>query len=433
MRSLFNCFSRYLSMNNNSNYFQFLRRGELVFYFCFSLIFATVFFLPFQEISIANFHADDAGLISFLNRLDGFQAVMNFIFSPGGAHKFRPIAHLQWFVEGLLAPNLNFYIFYNLILISIICVQVIDIVREKINLIFGFSIIIFISLSKFSLYGIWNITGSFELLSAIIYLVLLKGIIKKKSIIILSFISILLLLTSEKYLPFVVFLPFILSYVDGTRVFSIKNIFFGPGVLLAFIILRVSLGIPIFVGTQTDSIVDSFNFLRVIKHYILSFFELFGISMGPGYLTGIDFIDWVPLATLYHERVYMFTLFIGAILFLFSWTNFIVRCFMLNKVVHALIFIFFLMILPASITFRLELRWLLPAFLTLLILMFSGAPIRPEMKNSSLSGFDYFKFYTFNIYGYCLALILFSLNYAYHWRGELFFAGKLIGLPLMGK
>jgi hypothetical protein len=81
--------------------------------------------------------------------------------------------------------------------------------------------------SKLLIYPVWNITGSFETLAAILFLLIVlttfSDVSSKNRLIILS---LMLICTSERYLPFLVALPVIYHYKNSQNNF-ITSIWYG--------------------------------------------------------------------------------------------------------------------------------------------------------------------------------------------------------------
>ena len=280
--------------------------------------------------------------------------------------------------------------------------------------------------SKLLTYSIWNITGSFESLAVIVFLsiaflMLSKSSRAKKYIIALALV---LILISERYLPFLVALP-VLYYYNHSQ----KNIFssFFSGVkysmviLVAYCFFRYLLDIPIIVGTQTDNIVESFSVIKFLSHIFKSYMEIFGLSTGPRYLTGFELVGWVPIDVLIKNTVYIFGFLISASLFFISIFYFFFKCYIKNKALFTFNLISLFLIMAASVTFRLELRWLLPSYLMLLLTFSSyNSYQKSDTLLFNITSFDRTLFVLFVLFS-----IVYNSYYAVFFRRSLYFAEKL--------
>ena len=192
-------------------------------------------------------------------------------------------------------------------------------------------------------------------------------------------------------------------------------------ILLIYFIFRYSLGMPLIVGTQTDNIVESFSVNKFSFHVIKSYGEIFGFSVGPKYLTGFEFVSWLPFNIVLKNTVYICGFFISFFLTAISVYYFFFKLFVKEKLVLLLNIICLLLIFSASITFRLEMRWLVPSFLMYLILLSS---FRPFVKRNS----DVFNIQLFDsmlFYSFILLSILSNFYYAIFFRRDVYFAGPL--------
>lgn len=280
--------------------------------------------------------------------------------------------------------------------------------------------------SKFLVYSVWNITGSFETLSAIIFLLIVfliynVNISAKKTLV---FLALLLILTSEKYLPFLLALPIVYYYNRSPQnIFKsiIVGIKYSLAILVAYFAFRYFSGIPLLVGTQTDNISESFSALRFFSHVLKSYLEIFGFSLGPKYLTGFEFVDWVPFNVLINDSIYIWGFFISVSLFIISLYYFLFKFYIKRKAVFVFNLIGFLLILAASITFRVEVRWLLPSYLMLLLLFSTCKSFETcDAECFNINLFDRTLFVSIVFF-----TILNDFYYAVFFRRGLYFAEKL--------
>jgi hypothetical protein len=394
-------------MNKNNKYFPL---------FIIYLLIGIVFYYPFGDTSISSFHADDGGLIAALSKADISNQYLNFIFNSAN-YKFRPIANLLYLINyELFGSRYNLYILFNIILISIFCLLVVKVSSRNTS---NFTISILsgsaIMTSVFCLYPAWNMTGSFEILAAILFfsLLIVQLDFKEKKLLI-YILSIFVVFTSERFLPAVIFLNFIM----GDRIKD--KIYNSAFIVTIFIGTRVALDIPFLVGTQTDNIKNSFDISRFMYFNVQSIFEIFGFSFGPKYLTGFEpplnssIIDIYNNKRIFKTLVFIFIGFVLNIL--------IVKKLFFGSKSKNLIFTYLLLamifIAAASVTFRLEMRWLLPAFA-----LYMGSIILYSNYNQKISG-------KFLIY---LTLIFFNVHnfyYAKYYRSDVYFARELHSISI---
>jgi hypothetical protein len=243
------------------------------------------------------------------------------------------------------------YIIFNILLIEIIVIYYLNIIRESGALVKIFSSIIIVT-SVYTVYPAWNITGSFESLSAIIFLLIINYVLKNNfSYKILLLLSILLILTSEKYLPFLIVMPFIIKLDNA--IYNLKYAFiYSFIIIISYVMMRYALSVPILVGTQTDAIHSSFDLYRFCSHFLKALFELFGFSTGPKYLTGFEVVDWAPISHLLQDRIYARGLLINCILLFFTMYILIYKIFDRKSSYFGLLLALLALTAAASITFR---------------------------------------------------------------------------------
>ena len=398
------------------------------YYLSMLFSFATLIFLyyPISDITLSYFHNDDLLLIGRLNNLSNLNQAINFIFNIE-YFKFRPIANLIYLIEYYaFSDNYNFYIIFNICLVLLANhIFLLFFVQEKKLLTCIFLSLILVS-TKFYLYTIWNITGSFEGVAIILFLLIVRTLFSNVETLgkRLIFLSLLLILTSERYLPFITLLPVLAYWKKSDKVMFWSVLLkakYSAVILSCYFAFRYLVGMPLIVGTQTDDVIESFSITRVFFHVIRSYSEIFGFSIGPKYLTGFEFVDWVPFNVLINDPIYIYGFIIGLLLLIFSFYYYIFKSFVGNKSVFLLNFIGFILIMAASITFRLELRWLLPSYL-MLLLLFS--------THSSVGSGDgkYSDVFTFNrtLFISVISLsVLHNIYYAIFLRRSLYFAEKL--------
>ena len=384
-----------------------------------------VFYYPTTTVSLDLFHYDDLMLMGRLNELNDIHATFNYIFS-FYYYKFRPVANLQYVIEHFFfANNYNAYLLYNICLVLVLNYIFLLFIYEKTGLFVCLLISLVMVTSRFITYPIWNITGSFETLAAIIFLQIVFFVFSdiKASKKRLIFLALMLIFTSERYLPFLVALPIIYHYKNSLDDFIVSILKVGKysiAILMAYVCFRYSMGIPIFIGTTDDNILESFSGARFFSHVLKAYSEIFGFSVGPKYLTGFEFIDWVPFSVLLTNTLYICGFFISLFLCVVSLYYFIFKCYVIQKSTLGLNLICLVLIMAASVTFRLELRWLLPSYLMLLLLFsYNRSYIKCIDGYFNIRLFDRTLFFTI-----IFLSIIYNVYYAIFFRRGLYFAEK---------
>lgn len=405
-------------------------------FFTLTFFLVCFFYYPTGEININHFHNDDYLLINSLANIDSVGNLMHFLFSTE-VYKLRPVANLLYFFEfRLFSFSYNYYLLFNFFLFAVLLTLFSKFFFQDLNLLIKILIASIAVTSKFFVYHFWNITGSFEILSLIIFVVILDLIFRpqqnqQSSRILLFLFSITLIFTNERYLPLILFIPFAQSAILEKNFFSgfkkIRPWIVSLSLFGFYISMRLFLGVPIFVGTQTSNIVEDFNLAIFLYHLICSFFEVFGFSTLPTHLSGYK--DFFNMPFYQWKNSYFYLHFIFAILFVF---NLYVTIFYRKRIASYLVFLF-LILISASVTFRLEMRWLTPAFVLILIFYsFAFRDLFKQKKHSNL--FD-----NSGVMNSCLIycfLFLFLLNNIYyikHYRDSLYFGGYFNNQTIINK
>jgi hypothetical protein len=391
----------------------------------FAFVTLMLFYYPTTSLSLDYFHNDDSRLMGQLNNLNDFHSTFNFIFSLEFS-KFRPVANFQYVIEHFIfLSNYGLYVLYNICLVVILNYIFLLFVYEKTSLLLCLMIPLILTTSKFVIFSIWNIAGSFESLAVIIFLLIVLSLFTgSKSPRRLTFLGLLLIFTSERYLPFLVVLPIIYYYINTENTF-IQSILSGAkysaAIVMTYFAFRYSLGLPLIVGTQTDNVIEGFSADKVASHVIKAYGEILGFSVGPRYLTGFEFASWVPFDALLNNTVYIRGLFISLFLLIVSVYYFILKCCVTQRAILGFSIICLMLILAGSITFRLELRWLLPSYL-MLLLTFSSYRSFGKCDDASFNirRFDRVIFFSFIFFS-----VLNNVYYAMFFRRGLYFAEKL--------
>ena len=377
----------------------------------FLLLMLTYF--PVISPTLDYFHADDSRLFAQLAIVYRDGTFFNFIFDPA-FFKFRPIANAQYLLEyAIFGGNLSLWILYNILLLSFACYLFIKLLEKRIAIFPLLLLLLLFIFSKFITYACWNLTGSFEALGLVLFLSILSVFgmenLKLRSYLFI-FLSLALILTSERYLPFVVLVPLLLYLSDSLirRKQFFTYVAISCTVVVAYLFMRYMLSVPLIVGTQTDNVLESFNFARLCFHFAKALGEMFGFNFGPTYLTGYEFPLWVPVGQWSrgaHSMLGLSVLAVISNLWLYFKAATKAKSYYLNAALIVLAF-------AASVTFRLEIRWLAPCYVALLLMIASNYNVDVKANNLLL----------------CFALlpsVALSLIYTLTLRGNLYFAGKL--------
>lgn len=394
-----------------TQYNLFLDYTDIYILFLCALI-SIFLYIPLGAVSINYFHNDDVRLINELSSISHTNDILHYVLSTE-FFKFRPISNLNWLIEYyIFGFNYKLYIYYNVLLNIIVCALLIRLFNIKSQFIKFFTATIYLS-SKYILYSIWNITGSFETLSLIFFILILHNIIKRNVLSVCIF-SVILILTSEKYLPFIVLTPIIMTVVAPPKERHAKPILVSLIIIILYALIRINLNVPIFIGTQTDNLLESFNFFRLISFVVQSLGHIFGISYGPTYLTGFDFRNLFQTGVLQSSGVNLLILTVSLSLLILIITVILT----LRKNIDNNIILFYIsgliMIIPASITFRLELRWLAPSFVSFLLGLMTSIDKHFLFKRND--------FKTKIIISTLIMFICCNLLFALHLRPQLYFS-----------
>jgi hypothetical protein len=406
-----------------------IRNNQFIWVSCLSGFLLFWLYYPVHSVSLSSFHNDDTRLIQAMSSIKNIPDIFSFIFDIS-IFKFRPLANFNYLIEYQLFGNFYpGYIAYNIALMAISAGLFFMIISKYLNNLGRYFILLTFLTSRFFTYSLWNITGSFETVALILFLLIIYLVMNRpdndrKSLICIILLGISLILTNERYLGFLIVLPLMAKdyFLNGIYFNSfIKKIICLTFILLSYILLRLSLHVPIFVGTQTDNIAESFSLERIIGYFIKAIFEVLGFSSGPKYLTGFEFVSWAPIATWPNSLLIVTS--VSIFLTALSLNN----LFSIIKRNNLGLFVaLFAMLLSASITFRLEMRWLAPAYTLLLILFAShGESLFLSLRKSGSIQISQPLWLRLHFSLILVLTFVINLYYAIHLRGNLYFAGEL--------
>jgi hypothetical protein len=368
--------------------------------------------------------ADDLGTWNFFN--SNRNNFFSFIFNTA-ANKFRPVFYSAFFaILSLIGNNiwlfgvflLIFNFFIAIILFLLFC-------KISKNIIISLCLSIAFILSRFAYYDITQAIGLMEamaLLFSVFMLYLLWRYLnteKIKYFWISVVVFLLLLLTHERFVT-LLFL-YLVTFLFLKRTSKRILLFFISTLPIIFI-----WGLKIFVlqirpldGTGGTDILQTFNITNFLQFLLSGWQYLFGINAGPAYLNGIS-SESVPQNINHLILIGCFCLLFIFILFgLLVLKN---RKIFFKKNINNFILFFsfiFLTLIAASVTFRLEMRWLYVPFVGLLFLL--AYIFRVVLKQSIIGKFCLFLI----VLWLCMIVqidIFYRSNYKnlYYWSSQTF-------------
>lgn len=318
--------------------------------------------------------SDDLGSWEFFNtNRDNF---FGFIFSTG-ANKFRPIFLSVFFVLlSLIGNEIWLFGVFNIIFSFLIAV-ILFLMFRKISksIIVSFCLGVAFILSRFAYYDITQALGLMEamaLLLSIIVIYLLWRYLNTENIkyfwTSLGLFT-MLIFTHERFLT-ILGVYFVLFLVLGLKRKNILLFIFSTiPVIFNFVLKIFVLQIRALDGTGGTNILQTFNISAFFQFFLSGWFYLFGVNAGPTYLNGIS-SEGVPqnintLISIGDICLLLITIFFGTSILK---SKIILSKKYINNFLLFFSFIFFTLI-AASVTFRLEMRWLYVPFVGLLFLL----------------------------------------------------------------
>lgn len=308
----------------------------------------------------------------FINRHNFIDFLLNI-----AANKFRPVLNLVLFVLFKLFGN-QIWLFdvFNLFLNFLIATTLLYIFYKlSRNLFVSTCLCCAYIVSRFAYYSISQVLGIMEALALFLAIILAylmwRYLNTQKINYYWASISVftLLIFTHERYISLLFFFLIILMILG----INWKNLIL---FIIATLPVILSLGLKLFVfnirpldGTGGTSILDTFNFSQFVGFVLSGIHYIFGVNSGPTYLNGISY-DIVPWYLNILICVGFMCLAVIGILLIIRFT----RDNKQNIMIYAkniVCFLAFLLstIIAASVTFRLEMRWLYVSFAGFLFLL----------------------------------------------------------------
>jgi hypothetical protein len=317
------------------------------------------------------FYGDD--LSSIIAYLDG-RAFTIKTFLLAGGEKYRPVTNLIFMLEAnVFAYKIVWYQLFNIFIYSS-CSLILFLLLKEItnNFITSLVLTLVMASSRFAGYIVSHAIGPIEgvallMMLAIVYF-LYSSEKKPSNALKYGYLSLILLFliihTHERYIAlslwmFVVFA--ITSPFKGlSRLHQVALLL--ATILVPFISLLIKVfvvKIPILVGTGGAHIaIDPF---QILSHFNQGALSIIGFNSGPDYLVGasIGTLNFYPYQTLAILN-FLSIVFVSILVFLSKEKkSYIWPC--------LFIFLAFLILLSASITIRMEQRWILSSYVLLLI------------------------------------------------------------------
>ena len=350
------------------------------------LLVIAVIFLYFLQWKTYVMYGDDLYVVRQYMQLHSFSEKMNL---PTAFGKFRPVhgISLQLAIDNFHSNVDGYYIFNVAVqaLNTIIFASILNVFFRSVFCSVVMSLII--GLSRFSLFNITQITngGVMEGLAITFLLATLLQLLKiqeddttaskRKALVWALVFANLAMYTHERYIVIMPFIFFFVILMPTLKNLSKRDklIFAGAAiasVLLNIIIKKYFLAMPFFMGTGGESI--EFSLSRAANFFKEAFLSLFLVNSGPEYLTGIQFSSI--------SKFYKALSLLAGLVTLVAVVRFIINeaklssfrrrqlstGFTLSLLLGGL---FFLFLLPAVITIRIEQRWLQASFCLLILLL----------------------------------------------------------------
>jgi hypothetical protein len=353
-----------------------------------SLIIPFVLYYYFHFIKTICFYGDDIYLYMARSASNTIPDIIKSDLSLG---KFRPIhATFTHLLFEYLQKNLAYYYFFN------IAIQTLNVFlfARLLNLflrspLLSLFISIVVGLSRFTLFNITQLYngGALEGLAITFMLLTLFFIFrplvrddytasqKIKDMLLSILFANICLYTHERYIVLLPFLILVFLFFPALKTLTRKQKLGLSAVAVATIILHITikkyvLSMPFFVGTGGTNI--TFSFSTALSFLIEGVLSIFQINTGPGYLSGISFME---LSLFYKMLV---ALLLASLL---SITAFYIIKLSKHHTLRelkndtsfsislSLLVLFFLLLAPAIVTIRLEHRWLQASFDIMVLLV----------------------------------------------------------------
>lgn len=359
----------------------YLSGNQYIWIFIFAFI---VGWVQFYSIMPRVFYGDD--LSTWLQIKNGQCGVaFSELLTSACGEKYRPLSSfLVLLIYKFFDTAISHYMVANMMIfaVSIIFIYKITKILSGGNIVVSTAISLAVASSRFAVFQVTQAIGSIEGLALLLFVILMYIIIRvecenvntRKFGFVALFLYFLLLNTHERYI--VVGLWLILAFNSIPNFYILSK---GDKARLNLTAMLIPIGyisykiyylhIPIMVGTGGTHI--TFEYLRIIDHSSQALLSIVGFNHGPDYLVGIDWTAMALVPDLMAVGVFSglmaFILIFGIykLVLLGSKTS---EVYSFLRMPLLLLFLFFLLLIPAVSTIRVEQRWLFPSFIIALLI-----------------------------------------------------------------
>ncbi len=403
-----------------------MKKNTPLYYISSFLGLGIIIYLYFLKWKNVSFHDDDLFVLKSYGEASGFWGKVNMATSIG---IFRPFQGLSiYFLVETFSKNLDLYYLYNVLFQTInafLFARVLDIFLRSPYLSLFISLIL--GLSRYCYYNIVQLYGggALEGLALMFFLLFLHITLRtltqenasikeqRNGLLLALLYANFCMYTHERYavlLPFIILLVLLFPSIKSIG-WRNRVLIIGLGICsiaLPLLIKKYYFSMQLFMGTGYTSI--SFSFSSILSFLISAILSVFQINTGPEYLSGIPFSS---LSTTNKFFLYLFaasTLFFLLYYLYRTWKTFRVRHIAYLRIQQArlrkkfaanthrsgirfyvfiaLTILFFMLLAPAVIQIRIELRWLeapLATFILMVIIAISGYKFRSiSIRNAAL-------------------------------------------------
>lgn len=401
----------------------FIRKKNNTITFLSFLFLLALIFLPVEEQNYKLHHDDDVRwIVGPLSKVESFSQYIDWIFFQV-ISKLRPVTQFFYSISWKLSLiNHNLIYFFNLTILSLssfflLKIYKIGLSRDHVikNTIFYFFVILFFATSKFQYYGIYNLAGLKEIIGTLfaillVYIVLFKELHlnEKKNYFILFFFYNLLIYTHEIWMAYIFLVPamFFFNFLNNKKISNFKNFIYHSMVsiitILLFIVIKIFFSDIVFVGLgHCPDILGAHKNSKILNSTGYGLQELLGWIGGPSYLYGDDYESSIKSWGKSRVPVFVFGLFlISSYIFCQNIKNNYKSPFFCS-----LLFVMIVSLIGVATVCRLELRFLLPAFVSYCLIIFY--PTFNDTKKTVfkvliilmlLQNLDYYMFGSSNMY-----------------------------------
>lgn len=334
------------------------------------ILITVLFLVNFSWFSVFKFKTimgDD--LNSWLLYTSSHLDFWHYTFAQNFNDKYRPVFNA---IEYLLFKNFGLdyvpYYYVNILVnfgISVLVFKIMKMITSNIYISFIFSLL-FVT-SRFSYYNITMLTGIMEAAALLLFLFMIYHSIlfikstKYKHLYAVIFYYLLIIFTHERYLILAVF---ILSLIVGSKI-DLKRKIIAIGAIFSealFNILVKKLAFKSSVMLGTDHVNIQFDLNNIVKFVGAGILNMFGLNIGPEYLSGKPFSNSAISIQI--------TSIIVLLIMMLVLVVYIKRSIKNSRNLFLLAITLVLtgsLLLAASITVRQEFRWLMAPYVVVLI------------------------------------------------------------------